>query len=162
KPTNRRPARLSWTVSPTRRTRSTASRTSDLPSGKLEEVCATNQQPRPAGAGLESLYPPTGPSRAACPLSHVTGAGYWQVMSDTETDIATGMPDPSSGQSASRRRFSIEVDTHGQTHILDLSPQIEAALADCAPEGPGIVHLFVVGSTAALSTTEYEPGLVNH
>lgn len=83
-------------------------------------------------------------------------------MSDTETDAATVTPEKSRGQSASRRRFTIEVDTHGQTHIVDLTPQIEATLAECSPDGPGIVHLFAVGSTAALSTTEYEPGLVNH
>jgi secondary thiamine-phosphate synthase enzyme len=28
--------------------------------------------------------------------------------------------------------------------------------------GEGLLHLFVVGSTAALTTIEYEPGLVKH
>lgn len=83
-------------------------------------------------------------------------------MSDTDTDTATLIPDPAPVHSGSRRRFTIELDTHGQSHIVDLTPQVEAALAGCDFARPGIIHLFVVGSTAALSTTEYEPGLVNH
>lgn len=82
------------------------------------------------------------------------------MMSNSETPAAT-TADATRAPGA-RRRFTIEFDTHGQCHIVDLSGQIKSALADCSPEGPGVVHLFVVGSTAALSTTEYEPGLVNH
>jgi secondary thiamine-phosphate synthase enzyme len=52
----------------------------------------------------------------------------------------------------------IEVSTRGDGQVLDLSTY----LAGCLTRGSvrdGIVTLFVVGSTAALTTTEFEPGL---
>ena len=79
-------------------------------------------------------------------------------MSDADIQTASN-PTP---DAASSRRFIIEIETHGHTHVVDLSARIEEGLADCGVRGPGVVHLFVVGSTAALSTTEFEPGLVNH
>jgi len=54
----------------------------------------------------------------------------------------------------------LEVRTRGNGHVLDLS----ADLAGCLGAGrvrDGIVTLFVVGSTAGLTTTEFEPGLAN-
>lgn len=55
----------------------------------------------------------------------------------------------------------INVKTRGDSQVLDLTPQLlevlgRSALAD------GVATLFVIGSTAGLTTTEYEPGLVNH
>jgi secondary thiamine-phosphate synthase enzyme len=55
----------------------------------------------------------------------------------------------------------LEVETRGHTHILDLTPQLRSAVCD-SPVRDGTVTLFVVGSTAGLTTTEFEPGLVDH
>jgi len=56
------------------------------------------------------------------------------------------------------RRFTLEVFTEGNTDIVNLSDELAKRVA--ALEGSGLLHLFVVGSTAALTTMEYEPGLV--
>ena len=58
------------------------------------------------------------------------------------------------------KRFVIEVQTEGNTHVVNLSPELGARLR--GEKGDGVVHLFVVGSTAALTTLEFEPGLVKH
>lgn len=60
------------------------------------------------------------------------------------------------------KRFTIEVSTDGNTDIINLSPDVNARLREFAAGGEGLVHLFVVGSTAALTTLEFEPGLVKH
>jgi secondary thiamine-phosphate synthase enzyme len=53
----------------------------------------------------------------------------------------------------------ILVDSRGHCHVIDLSKEIADSLARCRIRN-GTVTLFVIGSTAALSTVEYEPGLV--
>ena len=58
------------------------------------------------------------------------------------------------------KRFTLDVPTEGNTHVLNLSPEIGRRLREVT--GDGLLHLFVVGSTAALTTIEYEPGLVKH
>lgn len=58
------------------------------------------------------------------------------------------------------KRFTIEITTEGNTDIINLNPEINKRLQDIG--GDGIVHLFIAGSTAALTTIEYEPGLVKH
>jgi secondary thiamine-phosphate synthase enzyme len=58
------------------------------------------------------------------------------------------------------KRFSIEIFTEGNSDVQNLSPQIAKNLR--ALGGDGLLHLFVVGSTAALTTLEFEPGLVKH
>jgi secondary thiamine-phosphate synthase enzyme len=58
------------------------------------------------------------------------------------------------------RRFTMEFDTEGNTDVINLSPELSRRLAGA--KGVGVVHLFVAGSTAALTTMEYEPGLVRH
>jgi len=58
------------------------------------------------------------------------------------------------------KRFKLEFSTEGNCQILNLTSQIIEQLRDIA--GDGVVHLFAVGSTAALTTIEYEPGLVKH
>jgi secondary thiamine-phosphate synthase enzyme len=52
----------------------------------------------------------------------------------------------------------IEVATRGNGHVLDLSDFLKRALEGGSLRN-GVVTLFVVGSTAALTTTEFEPGL---
>lgn len=51
------------------------------------------------------------------------------------------------------------VDTKGFTDIVDISQQVRSAVADSGVR-EGVAHLFVQGSTAALSTIEFEPGAV--
>ena len=58
------------------------------------------------------------------------------------------------------QRFTLEFHTEGNTHVLNVSTELAKRLADV--RGSGLVHLFVVGSTAALTTMEFEPGLVRH
>lgn len=55
----------------------------------------------------------------------------------------------------------IRVRTQGATQVLDLTPHLLEILEHAAIVN-GTATLFVVGSTAGLTTTEYEPGLVNH
>jgi len=65
-------------------------------------------------------------------------------------------------------RFRIELSTEGNCEIVNLHPQLSQALANLAAttpaagRGPGLLSLLVVGSTAALTTLEYEVGLVKH
>ena len=58
------------------------------------------------------------------------------------------------------RRFTLDISTDGNTDIVNLTPEI--ARHGHQLEGDGLLHLFVVGSTAALITIEFEPGLVKH
>ena len=55
--------------------------------------------------------------------------------------------------------MKISVSTRGFNDILDITPQVRQVCAS-AKVDEGVAHLFVVGSTAALSTIEYEPGAV--
>jgi secondary thiamine-phosphate synthase enzyme len=56
--------------------------------------------------------------------------------------------------------FTLEVDTTAGTDILDLTPLV-AEQVRAAGLAQGLVHLFIPGSTAALTTIEYESGVVN-
>jgi len=58
------------------------------------------------------------------------------------------------------KRFEIEISTDGNTDIVNLNPPLNAQLKGI--DGDGVVHLFIAGSTAALTTLEFEPGLVKH
>jgi secondary thiamine-phosphate synthase enzyme len=55
--------------------------------------------------------------------------------------------------------MKVSVSTRGFNDILDITPQVRQACAGSNVR-EGVAHLFVVGSTAALSTIEYEPGAV--
>ena len=57
-------------------------------------------------------------------------------------------------------RFNLEIQTDGSNDIVNLSAALKPRLRDL--RGEGLLHLFLVGSTAALSTMEYESGLVKH
>jgi secondary thiamine-phosphate synthase enzyme len=54
----------------------------------------------------------------------------------------------------------IKIDSRGNNQVLNLTDQVEACLARGEIRA-GTVTVFAVGSTAGISTTEYEPGLVN-
>jgi secondary thiamine-phosphate synthase enzyme len=55
--------------------------------------------------------------------------------------------------------MKFSVSTRGFNDILDITPQVRQACTR-SEVLEGVAHLFVVGSTAALSTIEYEPGAV--
>src|SRR5262245_4042501 len=55
----------------------------------------------------------------------------------------------------------IHVATRGRTHVVDVTAEVRRALA-AGRIRDGIVTVFVVGSTASLTTTEFEPGLAEH
>jgi secondary thiamine-phosphate synthase enzyme len=57
-------------------------------------------------------------------------------------------------------RFTLDVETDGNNDIVNLSAELGRRAREF--KGDGIVNLFVVGSTAALTTLEYETGLVKH
>ena len=54
----------------------------------------------------------------------------------------------------------ISLQSKGNCDIIDITPQVEQQLAE-ANVNSGAVTLFVAGSTAGLSTIEFEPGLVS-
>jgi secondary thiamine-phosphate synthase enzyme len=57
-------------------------------------------------------------------------------------------------------RFNLDVETDGNNDIVNLSPELARRMREV--QGEGIVNLFVIGSTAALTTIEYENGLIKH
>ncbi len=52
----------------------------------------------------------------------------------------------------------VSLTSQGHSEVIDITPQVADRLAEGRVRN-GVVTLFVVGSTAALTTTEYEPGL---
>ena len=56
---------------------------------------------------------------------------------------------------------TLEFKTRGDDHILDLTADVQGLVAR-AGVTTGQVALLAHGSTGALTTLEYEPGLVNH
>src|SRR5512135_2243872 len=60
----------------------------------------------------------------------------------------------------SRQSFSLEVKTTAGTDILDLTPQVAEKVRG-AGVSAGLLTLFIPGSTAALTTIEYESGAVH-
>lgn len=55
----------------------------------------------------------------------------------------------------------IKVQTKGNCDIVDITSQVEKILTKSEADA-GTVTLFNIGSTAGITTIEYEPGLVNH
>ncbi len=54
----------------------------------------------------------------------------------------------------------LRVDTEGNTDVVNLTGAIEAEVAASRVKD-GVVTVFVPGSTAGVTTIEYEPGLVS-
>ena len=54
---------------------------------------------------------------------------------------------------------TIHISTRGRNDILDLTPQVSDVLASSGLQ-EGQVTVFVPGSTAGVTTIEFEPGLV--
>ena len=55
---------------------------------------------------------------------------------------------------------TFEIETRGNNEVLNLTDLVAERLKT-AEVACGIATVFVVGSTAGLTTTEFEPGLVN-
>lgn len=53
-------------------------------------------------------------------------------------------------------KFSVE--TKGHNHVLNITDEVSRAVGS-SELANGVATVFVVGSTAGISTTEYEPGL---
>ena len=56
-------------------------------------------------------------------------------------------------------REATTFDARGETDVLDITGRVRELVAR-AGVASGLVHLFVPGSTAGLTTIEYEPGCV--
>ena len=59
------------------------------------------------------------------------------------------------------RTFTIQLKTRGNDHILDITDEIRRVVRESGV-ATGQLAAMVVGSTASLTTLEYEPGLVRH
>ena len=55
----------------------------------------------------------------------------------------------------------IQIETKGNCHVVDISDHV-SEMVERAGLVEGTVTLFNIGSTAGITTTEYEPGLVNY
>ncbi|MEM2950843.1 MAG: secondary thiamine-phosphate synthase enzyme YjbQ [Nitrososphaeria archaeon] len=53
----------------------------------------------------------------------------------------------------------LELDSKGENHIIDLTQYIKRKLEESEVTN-GIITVFVPGSTGAITTIEYEPGLI--
>jgi len=53
----------------------------------------------------------------------------------------------------------IKLQTKGRDHILDVTARVEDIVSEAGVK-EGVVTVFVHGSTASVTTVEYEPGLV--
>ncbi len=56
---------------------------------------------------------------------------------------------------------TLQVPTHGNCHLVDITAQVQQALDQSGLKN-GVVTVFNVGSTAGITTIEFEPGLVHH
>jgi thiamine phosphate synthase YjbQ (UPF0047 family) len=52
----------------------------------------------------------------------------------------------------------INLSTHGESDIINITNNVKKILLESQLKN-GIITLFVVGSTAAITTIEFEPGL---
>ena len=55
---------------------------------------------------------------------------------------------------------SRSISNRRQQPVVNLNPEVTKTIREI--KGDGLIHLFVVGSTAGLTTIEYEPGLIKH
>jgi secondary thiamine-phosphate synthase enzyme len=66
----------------------------------------------------------------------------------------------SAAPAAITHRFTLDIATERENQILDLTRELSRKIREFP--GMGILHLFVTGSTVALTTMEFEHGLVTH
>ena len=55
----------------------------------------------------------------------------------------------------------LQISTRGNTHVLDITDEVNRVLANSDIRN-GMLVVFATGSTAAITTTEAEPGLLTH
>ncbi|HQD26746.1 MULTISPECIES: secondary thiamine-phosphate synthase enzyme YjbQ [Methanoculleus] len=55
---------------------------------------------------------------------------------------------------------TIQVETHGEGEIVNLTPRVQQAVDESGVR-EGLANVFVAGSTAAVTTIEYEPGVLS-
>jgi secondary thiamine-phosphate synthase enzyme len=58
------------------------------------------------------------------------------------------------------RTEKLQIDSRGNNDVINITDPVTAAVKKSDVKN-GAVTVFVVGSTAGITTTEYEPGLVN-
>lgn len=56
--------------------------------------------------------------------------------------------------------FEWTVETTGSTDIIDITDKVSSFIAKASVKGDGLVTVFTPGSTAAVTTIEYENGVV--
>ena len=56
---------------------------------------------------------------------------------------------------------SVKASTHGNSQVVNITDQVAHCVASGRIES-GTATVFVIGSTAGVTTTEFEPGLVKH
>jgi secondary thiamine-phosphate synthase enzyme len=54
----------------------------------------------------------------------------------------------------------ISLESKGHCHIIDITPEVEKRLAE-TEVSDGVITLFVTGSTAGITTIEFESGLLS-
>ena len=59
------------------------------------------------------------------------------------------------------KTHKIKVSTKGNCDVVNITGEVAAAIAATGIKD-GVVTVFNVGSTAGITTTEFEPGLVNY
>lgn len=55
----------------------------------------------------------------------------------------------------------LQIQTRGNNHVINITEEVAWAVSHSAVTD-GVVTVFNVGSTAGITTTEFEPGLANH
>ena len=55
----------------------------------------------------------------------------------------------------------LHIPTHGNTHVVDITEPVTEEVARSGVKN-GLAVVFVIGSTAGITTTEAEPGLLTH
>ena len=58
------------------------------------------------------------------------------------------------------KSHEFQIESQGNNHVLNITEQV-AQCVQRSDVGTGIATAFVIGSTAGITTTEFEPGLVN-
>ena len=68
-------------------------------------------------------------------------------------------PKENKKESMAVETYTIEVETRGTNHVIDLTPRVKEILRG-AEIATGIACLILPGSTGVVTTIEYEPGVV--
>jgi secondary thiamine-phosphate synthase enzyme len=64
------------------------------------------------------------------------------------------------GAPMTKTTLRCKLESRGNGHVLDITPEVAVIVRD-GPLQEGTATLFVTGSTAGITTLEFEPGLVH-